>query len=206
MGLFDYSGASRIPLLLQWQNLSQTLTGTTVALKMVWTDIAANSVLGTRSLTASATKGDSANQQRTSMPDIAVIFFANSIRFHMLYEIPAFLTLAMTLLVCTFVLASIFLHGSGPRRMTRFLNWTSTGRIFTSLNQGSDKSVIYLSPKPPKAWIKEEGKRDLTVMDQGEGETGQTPEQESDTTEPTYEEDSDTPPAQQRLPRVETAP
>lgn len=207
MGFFDYTGASSISLLLQWQKLSQTLTGTAEALNLIWTDIAANYVLGTRSMVTSATGGDSANESETSVPNVSVIFYANSIRFHMLYGIPAFLTLTMTLLLCAFALASIILRGSGPRRMTKFLNWTSPGRIFTSVNQGSDESVIYLSPKPSKAWTKEEGRRGITVMDQDEGQTAESkPEQESDPTEPEPHEKSDTPPAQQSLLRARTAP
>ena len=205
-GFFDYSGTSSISLLVQWQNLSRTLTGTAEALNLIWTDIASNYVLGTRSMATSATGGDSANETETSVPDTSVIFYANSIRFHMLYGIPAFLTLAMTLLVCVFALASIFLQGSGQRRMTKFLNWTSTGRIFISLNQDSDGSVIFLSPKPSKMWTEEEGRHEITVMEQVEGETAEPkPEQESDTTEPKPEEESDTPPVQQRLLRDETA-
>jgi hypothetical protein len=42
IGFFDYTGASSISLLLQWQKLSQTLTGTAEALNLIWTDIAAN--------------------------------------------------------------------------------------------------------------------------------------------------------------------
>ena len=150
-GFFDYLGASSISLLRQWQNLSKTLTRTAVALNLIWTDIAANYVLGTRSLATATTGRDSTNAHETNMPNVLVILYAGSIRFHMLYGILAFLTLAMTLLVCTFALISIFLQGSRPRRMNKFLNWTSPGRIFISLSQGSDESVIYLSPKPSKA-------------------------------------------------------
>ncbi|CAI7652250.1 unnamed protein product [Penicillium pancosmium] len=108
----------------------------------------------------------------------------------------------MTLLICAFAL------GSGPRRMGKFLDWTSPGRIFTSLHQDSDESAIRLSAKPSKAWIREEGRLDITVKDQDEVETPAElkPEQESHTTEPTPEEESDTPPAQQRLLQAENAP
>ncbi|PKX99511.1 uncharacterized protein P174DRAFT_383269 [Aspergillus novofumigatus IBT 16806] len=207
MGFFDYSGASSISLLLQWQKLSQTFSGTAEALDLIWTDIAANYVLGTRSMATSATGGDGAKRPETSAPDVSVIFYAKSVRLHMLYGIPAFLTLAMILLVCAFALVSIFLQGSGPRRMTKFLNWTSTGRIFTSLNQDSDGSVIYLSPKLSKMWTKEEGRRGITVMDQSESATSESkPEQEAGSTEPAPEQESETPPVQQRLLQDETAP
>lgn len=111
--------------MIQWQKLSRRFNGT-AALNLIWTDIAANHVLGTRSVVPSST-GDNAKKSQTSVPDIGVIFYVNSLRFHMLYGIPVFLTLAMTLLVCGFALISILVQGSGPRRMIQFLNWTSVG-------------------------------------------------------------------------------
>lgn len=192
---FDYTGGTSVSLLLQWQNLSQTAAGTAQALNLIWTDIAANYVLGTRSIiTTDAENG---------VPDVSVVFYASRIRFHIIYGIPAFLTLAMVLLVCVLTLVSILVQGSGPRRMTKFSNWTSTGRIFTSLEQDSDGNVIYLSSKPSKAWTKEEGKHDITVRDQSEGQTAEPKPELEHYIAKDMPEDG---PAQQRLLRASTPP
>lgn len=192
---FDYTGGTSVSLLLQWQNLSQTAAGTAQALNLIWTDIAANYVLGTRSIiTTDAENG---------VPDVSVVFYASRIRFHVIYGIPAFLTLAMVLLVCVLTLVSILVQGSGPRRMTKFLNWTSTGRIFTSLEQDSDGNVVYLSSKPSKAWTKEEGKHDITVRDQSEGQTAEPKPELEHYIAKDMPEDG---PAQQRLLRASTPP
>jgi putative NADPH-quinone reductase len=61
--------------------------------------------------------------------------------------------------------------------------------------------VIYLPPEPTKTWAKEDGRRDITVMNQSKVETAAElePEEGSQNADTTPEEESDTPPAQQRL-------
>lgn len=108
IGFFDYSGASDMPILRQWQQLSRTSDGTSQILDLIWTDIAANYVLGTRSMATSSAGGNSTNEPDTSTNNVSVIFYGHKIRFHILYGIPAFLTLAMTLL------SQCYCMGQGP--------------------------------------------------------------------------------------------
>lgn len=182
-GFIDYSGASSYSLLRQWQRLSSTAGGTAQILNLVWTDIAANYVLGTRSATTSAASD-------TKAPDFPVVFYKARVAFKLAYGIPAFLTLLVTALVCVFAASSMLLRGSGPRRMTTFLNWTSTGRIFTSNLPDGDAKTIYIPLKHSGKWVEEEGRQEITV-------TGQ--EREEETIEPKTEEEENVPPATQQL-------
>jgi hypothetical protein len=200
-GFFDYSGSASYSLLRQWQQLSQTTTGTARVLNLIWTDIAANYVLGTRSLATFPGNGSNSEHADTIVLSIPVVFYDSRVRFHLVYGIPAFLTLLMTALVCAFAVGSIFLQGSGPRRMTIFLNWTSTGRIFTSLGQDSEEVAILLSPKPSKNWIEEEGRHKITVTDQGEEEPAKpnTEQGDGESAGPNTEHEDNAPPPQQPL-------
>ncbi|KAF4221541.1 hypothetical protein CNMCM5878_008789 [Aspergillus fumigatiaffinis] len=154
---FDYSGATNYALLKRWGQLSRTAGGTAQILNLVWTDLAANYVLGTRGLTTPSS-GD------TSIPEISVTFYGSRVRYHVVYGIPAFILLGLTAFVCIFTVGSILVQGSGPQRMRSFLSETSPGRIFTSLD--SDSAVFAISPKPSARWIQEEGKRVITVKEQ----------------------------------------
>jgi hypothetical protein len=85
--------------------------------------------------------------------------------------------------------------------MTTFLNWTSTGRIFTSLGPDSDEIAILLSPKPSKNWIEEECRHEITVTDQGEEEPAKpnTEQGDGESAGPNTEHEDNAPPPQQPL-------
>ena len=188
-GFFDYTGARSYSLLRKWQQLSSTAGGTAEMLNLIWTDIAANYVLGTRSATTSA-----ASEMKA--PHFPVIFYKTRVGFHLMYGIPAFITLLMTALVCVFAAGSILLKGSGPRRMTTFLNWTSTGRIFTSHLPDDDTNTIFVPLKRTEKWTEEEGRQEITVTDR---------EREEETIEPKAEDEENVPSAEQQLLRRGTA-
>ncbi|KAL4862531.1 hypothetical protein BDV12DRAFT_202981 [Aspergillus spectabilis] len=153
-GLFDYSGSTSVALFRKWQQLSQVAPGTARVLDLVWTDVAANYVLGTRGLATTSTA--SADTDANPANNIPVVAYAPRVRFHIVYGIPAFLTLALVVLILVVAAVVIFLQGSGIRRMTAFLSWTSVGRIYTSQTP-RDASALFVSLKPSEQWVKEEG-------------------------------------------------
>jgi hypothetical protein len=186
VGFFDYSGATSVALLRKWQQLSQVAPGAARVLDLIWTDVAANYVLGTRGLaTTSAATGNADADPANNIP---VVTYASRVRFHLVYGIPAFLTLAMAVLVLVVAAVAIFLRGSRIRRMTAFLSWTSVGRIFTSQTP-RDGSALSVSLKPSERWITEEGRQQVAVIGDREDEID----------EPKTDEGRDTPPAQQGL-------
>lgn len=91
--------------------------------------------------------------------------------------------------------------------MAQFLNWTSPGRIFTSLLQDDDDHIVHLSPDPSKVWNKGEGKRTITILDHREEQmAGTQSEPEDGDTEAKLEQESDATSVQQRLLRAQTVP
>ncbi|KAL2797066.1 hypothetical protein BJX66DRAFT_349083 [Aspergillus keveii] len=174
VGFFDYSGATSVALLRKWQQLSDLDRRR------------GKYVLGTRGLaTTSAATGNADADPANNIP---VVTYASRVRFHLVYGIPAFLTLAMAVLVLVVAAVAIFLRGSGIRRMTAFLSWTSVGRIFTSQTP-RDGSALSVSLKPSERWITEEGRQQVAVIGDREDEID----------EPKTDEGRDTPPAQQGL-------
>jgi hypothetical protein len=133
-GMVDYSGQSNLAMYRKWRNLSRTPGTAGKILNLIWTDVAANSVVGTKSMEAhSEAKRKRDNGVAGSSPStVPVIVYHRQIKYHLPYGIPAFIVLFYTL--CTFLLTScIMLFGyAGPSKLRKYLNETSAGRILTS--------------------------------------------------------------------------
>ena len=174
---FDYSGASSYALLHQWQQLTRTSPGSAHMMNLIWTDLAANYVLGTRSLLSSPAplstgNSDNVREQRMhskrqdeamSTLNFPVTLYERRVRYHVLYGIPAFLLLGLTTvtLVCA---AWSVIRGSGLGKMRTLLNRTSVGRIVNSSN--SESQVILVSGIPSRKWIHVAGKHRVTLAEQ----------------------------------------
>ena len=133
-GFFDYSGESGLGVYNRWRNMSSTAEGTARIINLIWTDVAANSVVGTKSWLPEA--GALVKRQQASTPQQALVpvqRYTRRVRYHLAYAIPAFIVLAIFAIACTlsFVLA-VFGEGT-PGRMKVFLIKTSVGRVMTSL-------------------------------------------------------------------------
>jgi hypothetical protein len=134
IGMPDYSSQSNLALYRLWQDLSRTPTTAAKILNLIWTDVAANSVVGTKSMEAHyEAKRKRDNNVAASDPNmVPVIVYHRRIQYHLPYGIPAFVVLFSTL--CTFLITSctvVFGH-AGPLKMRKYLNETSAGRILTS--------------------------------------------------------------------------
>ena len=103
-------------------------------LNLTWTDVAANSVVGTKRMEAHhEAKRKCGNNVTASDSNTApVILCHGRIKYRLSCGNPAFVVLFSTL--CTFLLTScIVLFGhAGPLKMHKYLNETSAGRILNS--------------------------------------------------------------------------
>jgi hypothetical protein len=134
---FDYSGANNIGVYNKWANMSGTPEGAARIIDLIWTDSAANSVIGTKGWLptngGTLTKrqnGGSSQEQKVLVP---VNQFTRRVRYHLAYAIPAFIVLAIFASVFTFSFVMMVLGQAGPSRMRLFLMKTSVGRVMTSL-------------------------------------------------------------------------
>lgn len=167
IGMLDYSGQSNLALYRLWQDLSRTPTTAAKILNLIWTDVAANSVVGTKSMEAHhEAKRKRDNNVAASDPNtVPVIVYHRQIQYHLPYGIPALVVLFST--VCTFLITScilVFGH-AGPLKMRKYLNETSAGRILTShLYMGvaeGDKEVG--DGRSASKWINAVGRKRVTL-------------------------------------------
>ena len=182
IGLVDYTGESSLAMFRLWQNLSSSATTAHKITNLIWTDLAANSVVGTKSMATQETVQDSRNAVVTSNSiTVPVTIYHRQILYHIPYAIPAFIVLFCIL--CTAVLTSgiaVFGH-AGLSKMRKYLNITSPGRILTSLlpmgpSEGDKDAVVH--QKPSQEWVDDVGKKQITIREGPNGEViAETPQE-----------------------------
>lgn len=176
----DYTGKADLAMYKKWQELSKTSETSSRIINLIWTDIAANMVVGTKSLQppeSSMRIRDDTVVERTKTPP--VITYTRRIKYKYVYGIPAFLALVLFTLA---TLSSIFLAlfcGAKPSTMRTFLQHISAGRFLTSQSQASQSSQSSYgghspslhddrySDSPTKIWVKGVGKELFTLGVEG---------------------------------------
>ena len=161
-GYADYSGQTSMALFAKWQRLSENAKNAANILKLVWTDVAANSVVGTKgwgltSWSATALQEKQGSRKRSDEDDdplVPVEVFKRRIRYKIAFGVPAFLSLVVTVTTLALLIVLLVTGKTGPKRMRMFLEASSTGR-----NIG-----FFVHPDKPrsgtgtKRWIEEVGK------------------------------------------------
>lgn len=188
IGVADYSGTTNLALFRQWQDLSKSPASAARILNLVWTDSAANAVVGTKTLQdpqqQALQRRDSSSDTTTSsssdsslLPEVTS--YKRRVKYHLPYGIPAFLTLLLTLAMAIITLGATVLGRSGPHQMRSILNKTSPGRILTSqirhperqlglqkpASSGNPREVV-ISGAPRKDWLKSDGPTPITLIEE----------------------------------------
>ena len=166
----DYTGKSSLAMFNLWQNYSADPTTAAQIPNLVWTDWAANAVVGTRGMHDSESDTVDNNGQVAGSNDgpFPVINYHRRIRYHLVYAIPAIAVLAFVVLILLGTLLACIRH-SGVRKMKRFLAKTSQSRILTarlasslSPQQGLD-SKRSIQSAGDKAWRDTFGRKQITL-------------------------------------------
>lgn len=172
----DYSGKANLALFRLWQEYSRDPKDAGRILDLVWSDKAANVVLGTRGLHDPVPAGSSDDGR------VPVTFYHRRIRYHLRYAIPAIILLALAALAVLGTLLSC-LRNPGFSKMNRLLMKTSQGRIlmagwgqnpnagmqFTRAKDGSVTAREYPADKPSndKEWRQTIGRKKISVRQDG---------------------------------------
>ena len=171
----DYTGKSSLALFQKWQTYTRDAESAKNIPNLVWTDLAANSVLGTRGMHTQ--NKDSAIQKRAE-PDkdslYPVTTYNQRIRYHLPYAIPAIIVLVFTAVILLFTLLSCLRH-SGLKKMDRFLKKTSQARILTARLYGTSSPELDMargihtsSSSSKKTWRETMGRKEITLSAQQE--------------------------------------
>jgi len=150
-GLPDYTGRSNLAMYNQWQQLSRNSSTVARVINLIWTDISANSVVGTKSQLPSEPL--QMVQKREEVPMTVVVpitVYVRQVRFHLRYGIPAFITLALAIPLALAGLLFMVFGRAAPTNMRRYLDYTSAGRLLAMF--------LYTNDCPPGAtranWVR----------------------------------------------------
>ncbi|KAF3935173.1 hypothetical protein ABW20_dc0108136 [Dactylellina cionopaga] len=166
-GRVDYSGSSNLLMYRLWQDLSQNSTNAAKIFNLVWTDVAANSVVGTRSLEAKTERNGKVRrggQPSGNLDTPPIIVYEKRIKYRYPYGIPAFLALFTTagaLVVAFFMILS---HAQLSHIRT-YLYETSAGRLLTSqLEFGADGTMRHTDISTSgRKWANTSGRQQYTL-------------------------------------------
>ncbi|KAL1837979.1 hypothetical protein VTJ49DRAFT_3168 [Mycothermus thermophilus] len=179
-GYADYSGATSLAAYQRWRELSSSEEGTAELVRMVWTDVAANSVVGTngwglgggrddenddKGEVAGLSKRDGSSAA-TSGEDVAMVpvtVYRRQIRYRTLYMIPAVVVLALAVAVVSTWLVQTVRGQTPVAGMRVMLEATSAGRLMGGILFRSKTQELGLKRARTNEWLDEVGKRTVMV-------------------------------------------
>ncbi|KAJ8118695.1 hypothetical protein OPT61_g386 [Boeremia exigua] len=177
----EYSGKTNLAMYRRWQEYSRTASTSAKILDLIWTDIAANLVLGTRGLGSDEItkhKRDEADDTGSNLPH--VISYSRRVKYKYAYGIPAFLALSLTVASTLATAYFTILGHAKPATMRRFLEHTSVGRLLVAQDSqdqtskhtnseldGSTEKTIADCTEPTKEWLKGTGAEIFTLSAEG---------------------------------------
>lgn len=153
----DYSGYQNMALFLKWQDLSTTPEGIGSILNLIWTDLAAGAVVGTKGA------GDPAG---TSNAPVArtVAPIVTKVKYHVAFGVPAFILLLVLVLVILVALVSAITGQSSTAKVRRILHQTSPGRILTTVLYPEQSNLSMRT----REWTKSFAKVEVNISDVGQ--------------------------------------
>ncbi|KAF4895441.1 hypothetical protein CGCF415_v011940 [Colletotrichum fructicola] len=148
---FDLAGVSNIPIFERWQSLSSDADRVSDIIKLLWTDLAASAVVGTK-----GTLGPG-NNKADEAARIHVNPFGRRIKYHVLFGIPAFILLLVMLSILLLLVVTTVFRTSTIGLLRHRLQQLTVGRVFTTFLFQND-SNMYMSSKE---WSRANGRKTI---------------------------------------------
>jgi hypothetical protein len=176
-GLQDLSGWNRLSLAHVWKKMATTSSGTAGIMNLIWTDFAANALVGTRGWLDDRTlppnlQGDDALKERGNSSStisatksrVSVRPYIRRTHYHWLYAIPAGLTLLLAAVICATALVAVVSGKGTVSRVRCYLDSLSSGRLLVALKTG----VSDFESRTPE-WLEVSGRKTMSLA---KGEDG----------------------------------
>ncbi|KEF62700.1 uncharacterized protein A1O9_00673 [Exophiala aquamarina CBS 119918] len=161
LGDADYSGQYDYTMLERWQRLSRDNASAAQIPSLIMTNGLAGGLVGTK--TSISTKyvqwpaSLAVDDTASGLPQASITEYKRVIHYNLRYAIPAFVILAILLLVFLWAAAIILSSRSILLDLQNMYNQTSTGRLATKLLQPGGSN-----PKEPtRKWVKKDGRLPL---------------------------------------------
>lgn len=149
----DYSGKTNYPTFLKWKELSSNTSTVSAIPNLIWTDLMANSVLGSKSQLSRNGTAPLASTLVSTTP------FRHVIEYNYLYAIPAFCFLVLYVLTLLISLIFFLIRRVRISTLRMLLNQTSAGRAVTTERHGQR-----MPPQAPTAqWVDMFGDEEIRV-------------------------------------------
>lgn len=187
-----YSGRTNLAMYRKWQELSRNSVDSAKILNLVFTDIAANMVIGTRGFESrddGMVKRDGSTPSSRTPP---VTTYTKRVQYKYAYGIPAFLVLVLSVAAFTTTLFFMIFSGASPATMRRYLQYTSAGRLLasqqasgsatpqgTGYNGHTQQHKDDVLDAPSDVWIRGPGQEKFTIGPDGWSKSGGVPGYES---------------------------
>ncbi|KAL4890583.1 hypothetical protein BDV59DRAFT_184244 [Aspergillus ambiguus] len=152
----DYSGQNNAGMFTTWQNMTKTAAGSANVFNLIWTDIAANAVVGTRAYNWSVRPAEFArdgDEAPGSPLRVAVFPYERRLGYQIPYAIPAIFVAVILGLIALAMLGVVCTGRTGLGKMKRFLHHTSVGRTLTTFLYPDDS----YRQATTKTWITRAG-------------------------------------------------
>lgn len=150
----DYTGSKNRAMALKWMNLSKSAESLHKIPNLIWTDIAASMLVGTKSVVS-------------AMPDskMQVQMFRQEITYNYLYAIPGILCWAIWVILLAFLgISTISKRRTSPLspgHLKELINKLSLGRALV-LARDPDE-IVHLSNASTKEWLKDVGRMPIEI-------------------------------------------
>ncbi|OAQ60042.2 hypothetical protein VFPPC_16830 [Pochonia chlamydosporia 170] len=125
--IIDYSGRTNMAMYAKWQQLSRTENATSKILNLIWTDVSASAVMGTKGVLGPRKSSETGRPVRVAVKQIV-----RRVKCRLAFAVVSYVVAALCFLVTVAALVFWIMGGTNIATMKRQIRQTSTGRILTA--------------------------------------------------------------------------
>lgn len=151
---FDLVGRANMAIFTRWQHLSAKPETASDIIKLLWTDLAASAVVGTKGVLGPSNDGDPGDAA-----DIRIRPIEHRITYNYLFGIPAFILALFLIAILAVMFLSVCFGKVTLAKLRLRLQQLSPGRIFTTFLYPDTSNLTMRS----KEWAKGNGDKTVTV-------------------------------------------
>jgi hypothetical protein len=155
-----YTGSSSLAMLTRWLDLTRTADKAATIVNLIWTDMAAQGVVGTKGVLGSNNIG-----LFNETTQITVTPIIHKIKYHYLFGIPAFILAAVLIAILLSALMLAATRRAGLATLRKRLQQSSIGRILLVFRH-SEQSNTEISGKQ---WNRMMGKTEVDLSNVSNG-------------------------------------
>jgi hypothetical protein len=145
----DYTGSTDIGMLVRWQELSSSASSVSQIPNLIWTDIVAQAVVGTKGVLGSL------NNASENIIPISVIPTVSRVEYNWPYAVPALLAALLLLLINIGIIITMLFGNNSIAKLRLHLQRLAPGRIFTTFLYPEEHNGMIMSSKQ---WAETAGK------------------------------------------------